>query len=292
MLIGIGELCSIASAACWAVGVILYRRLGDTLSPLALNLYKNWLVLALLLPTALLWPGAHWPQWSAQQWMIVLGSGVLGIGIADTLYFRALNALGAGRMGIIGNLYSPSILVLGFAFLGERLNGLQWVGFGLVNIGVLLSSWPKREAGGKPLAWTPILLGLASIVLMAVSIVLVKRTLETEPLLAVTTARMVGALGFMTLWLAFTAPQVLRPGPVFPWARLFPAALFGQFIAMLLWLAGYKFTDATVAATLNETASVFILLLAWFWLGERPLKRSLFGMVLTLSGVCCMLWGT
>ena len=33
---------------------------------------------------------------------------MLGIGLADTLYFRALNALGAARVGIIGNLFSLS----------------------------------------------------------------------------------------------------------------------------------------------------------------------------------------
>ena len=75
-----------------------------------------------------------------------------------------------------------------------------------------------------------------------------------------------------------------------PWGRLLLAAFVGQFLAMVLWLAGYKFTLASVAAILNETASVFILLLAAFWLKEPLTRRSILGVGLTLGGVSCMLW--
>jgi drug/metabolite transporter (DMT)-like permease len=38
---GVGEACSILSALCWAVGIMLYRQLGATLPPLQLNFLKN-----------------------------------------------------------------------------------------------------------------------------------------------------------------------------------------------------------------------------------------------------------
>jgi drug/metabolite transporter (DMT)-like permease len=59
---------------------------------------------------------------------------------------------------------------------------------------------------------------------------------------------------------------------------------------MLLWLAGYKFALASVAAVLNETASIFILLLATLWLGEPLTRRAVLGVTLTFGGVCVMLW--
>jgi drug/metabolite transporter (DMT)-like permease len=58
---------------------------------------------------------------------------------------------------------------------------------------------------------------------------------------------------------------------------------------MILWLAGYKYTQASVAAILNETASVFILVLAAFWLKETMTRRGLAGVALTLTGVVVML---
>ena len=70
---------------------------------------------------------------------------------------------------------------------------------------------------------------------------------------------------------------------------LVTAALVGQLLSMLLWLAGYKYTSASIAAILNETASVFIVVLAWIFLGERLTRRKALGIVCTLGGVGLML---
>jgi drug/metabolite transporter (DMT)-like permease len=304
-----GELFALLSAAAWAVGVILYRKLGAQLAPLTLNFLKNALVLAMLVPAIVFFHGLDVPDFTAWEVALALASGVIGIGIADTLYFRALNELGAGRMGILGNAYSPFVLLLGFVFLGERLGGMQWIGFALVTAGVLLASWPRRGGvaalplPGAPATdgvaadassahpWRGLLIGLSSVLLMAIAIVLAKRVLEAQPLLWVTGVRMLGALGGMVA-IALVRGEMarLRPPPGLRWWPLVRAAFVGQFLAMLLWLAGYKYTLASIAAVLNETASIFILVLAAWWLKEPLTRRGLAGVMLTLTGVCCMLW--
>jgi drug/metabolite transporter (DMT)-like permease len=310
-----GELFSLAAAATWAVGVILYRQLGLSLSPLSLNFLKNLLVLAGLLPIALLVDSQAFAALPARDIVLALVSGAIGIAVADTLYFRALNALGAARMGILGNSYSPWVIVLSVIALGERLSVAQWAGFALVSSGVLLVVWPARSRRNLPSPATAdtfpelvvgdraqeptaptqasggALIGVLSIFLMAFSIVMIKPTLEAQPLLPVTIVRMFGALLGMTLVVGLRGNWGAlwpRRGTV-PWLRLAIAALFGQGLSMVFWLAGYKLTDAAVAAILNETASVFILLLAWFWLGERPGRKGLAGVALAFSGVACML---
>lgn len=289
---GIGELFSILSAAAWAVGVILYRRLGESLPPLQLNFLKNCLVILMLLPAIPLLHGVAIPQFETGQILLSVLSGLIGIGLADTLYFRALNELGAGRMGILGNFYSPFVLVLSFIFLGDRLNFWQWCGFVLVSTGVLLASKPNAGEAGKPAHYfRGLMLGLLSIGLMSISIILVKRVLEAQPLLWVTGLRMIGAITGMVLIAAFRQELALLKAPKnMRWGPIVTAAFIGQFVAMVFWLAGYKFTSASVAAILNETASVFILLLAWLWLKEPLTKRGLTGVALTLSGVSFMLW--
>lgn len=298
----LGEAFSILSALAWAIGIMLYRQLGATLPPLQLNFLKNLLVLAMMLPAIPLLHGLVLPHFSAWQLAAAIGSGVLGIGLADTLYFRALNELGAGRMGIVGNLYSPFVIVLSYAFLGERLNAWQLAGFALVSLGVWVAAWPRRLAEavvpGVPTPERPahplrgLGFALLAIVLMSISIVLVKRTLEAQPLLWVTGWRMLGALAAMLLIAAWRGEmRSLRPDAAgLPWPKLLLAAFVGQFLAMVLWLAGYKYTLASVAAVLNETASIFILLLAAFWLKEPLTRRAVAGVVLTFGGVCFMLW--
>jgi drug/metabolite transporter (DMT)-like permease len=291
----LGEVCAIASALCWAVGIMLYRQLGATLPPLQLNFLKNLLVLGMLLPAIPLAHGLALPHFTGLQLAAAIGSGILGIGVADTLYFRALNELGAGRMGVLGNFYSPFVIVLSFAFLGERLSPWQLIGFALVSLGVWIAAWPRALAqeSRQQAAHTLRGLGFAmlAIVLMAISIVLVKRVVEAQPLLWVTGLRMLGALAAMfAIALVRGETRNLRPDAAgIPWLKLAAAAFVGQFLAMVLWLAGYKYTLASVVAVLGETASVFILLLAAVWLKEPLTRRAIGGVMLTFGGVCCML---
>jgi drug/metabolite transporter (DMT)-like permease len=289
---GLGELFSLLSAALWAVGVILYRQLGATLPPLQLNLLKNLLVLCMVVPAIPLVHGFAPPSFSMAEIGMALASGAIGIALADTLYFRALNQLGAGRMGVLGNFYSPAVIGLSFVFLGERLTLVQLIGFGLVSLGVFLVAERRADdqGGGRALI-KGLGIGMVAILLMAVAIVMVKRTLEVQPLLWVTGVRLVGAtIGLLALSLLFRARgPLLPPFHGLPWRKLLLAAFVGQFLSMVFWLGGYKFTSASVAAILNESSSVFILLLAWVWLKEPLSRRAMAGVALTIAGVSCML---
>lgn len=296
MQVGIGELMALGSAATWAFGIVLARQLGRSLAPPALNLLKNGVFLLALLPLTLWLHTGPLPRLPVREVLLVLASGVIGIAIADTLYFRALNELGAGRMGIVGNLYSPTVLLLGFLFLGERLGLQQWLGFALVLGGVgLITAGDGDGATPRPAhALRGVLIGMVAVALMAGAVVMVKRVLETQPLLWVSTLRLSGAVGGLLLmaalpplrrWFAFAPARV-------PWPRLVTAALAGQGLSMVLWLGGYKYTSASVAAILNETASVFLVLMGALWLGEPLSRRTVAGVALTFAGIACILAGS
>jgi drug/metabolite transporter (DMT)-like permease len=291
---GLGESLSLASALMWAFGVILYRRLGETLSPTALNFLKNLLVLGMVLPTVLLLHGFRLPAMDALTVAVCVLSGMLGIAVADTLYFRALNTLGAGRTGIIGNFYSPFVILLSYIFLAERLAPVQIAGFALVSFGVLLVS--QRDQGGPlpdRVQLMGVLTGMLAVFLMAAAIVMVKRILEAHALLWVVLLRLLGGILGMLLLFALRRrwPEFRPGGAAIQWGWLLLAAFLGQYLSMILWLGGYKYTQASVAAILNETASVFIVVLAWLILGEAMHRRKLAGVVISMLGVGCMLAG-
>lgn len=291
---GPGEICSLAAAATWALGVIAYQRLGETLPPRRLNLFKNTLVLALILPTAWWLDGLSIALLERNQILLCLLSGFLGIGLADTLYFRALNALGAAHMGIVGNLYSPLMILLAFVFLGERLNLQQCVGFSLVAAGVMVVSIPAQRGPVDRAHLRNVLTAALSILLMAASIIMVKRVLEQHSVLWISTLRIGGGIAGLLLLGGLGRLRQASQEPTATitrasWVLLIAAALIGQFLSMLLWLYGYKYTTASVAAVLNESASVFIVLFAWLLLGEAITRRRLLGIALAFAGVTCML---
>jgi drug/metabolite transporter (DMT)-like permease len=290
-----GELYSILAAATWALGVIIYKRLGESLSPLALNLLKNLIVLALMVPTVIWAHGWVRPDFSLHNLLLTLLSGALGIALADTLYFRALNELGAGRLGVMGNLFSPSVIFLAWLALGEHLSALQGAGFLLVLGGVMLAHGSVTVgADGQRTARATrrgLFFGFAAVFLNALGIVMIKPVLETEPFFQVALLRMFAALFVMLALLPFLRRQFRMPNwRVIPWKVLLPAAFVGQYLSMLMWLAGYKYISASVASILNETASIFILLFAAAFLGERLTLRKLLGVALTFGGVVVMLW--
>jgi drug/metabolite transporter (DMT)-like permease len=287
-----GEAFALASALGWAWAVILLRRSGETLPPFELNLFKNVLGFVLLIPTILIVDGLALPRYSLFDLMVVLTSGLLGIALADTWYLRALNLMGASRTGIVASLFSPFVILLSTVFLGERMVSWQWIGFSLVISGVLLVTWRvhRSEVDADDLRRGS-LYGVGAMFMMAVGIVMVKEVLETRPFLWTVELRMVGGIAGMLVVMmfggrwqrakqSFTEPQ--------PWGTVIGASFLAAYVALILWLAGYKLIDASVASALNETNGAFIVLLAWLILGEKIGRRKLVGVSLTLTGVIVM----
>jgi drug/metabolite transporter (DMT)-like permease len=299
---GIGEALSLGCAVAWAIGVIIYKRLGEQLPPLKLCLLKNLIVLGFIVATitVLVSPVAPllglaqlaYPDLSIQAIALTAVSGIIGIAVADTLYLRALNLLGASRMGIVGNLYSPFVIALSFIFLGERLTALQFVGFALVMLGVLLvNGTPQSGTPDTPSQSKGILVGMISVALMAVAIVMVKRILETESFWWIVLVRVAGAvLGLLALTSVWPSMRAMLSASGQPtrWGVLIVAAFVGQFLSMTLWLAGYKYADASVASVLNESASIFIVIFAVIFLKEAIDRRRVAGILVTFAGVACM----
>ena len=137
-----------------------------------------------------------------------------------------------------------------------------------------------------------VLYGVGAIALMATAIVMVKRVLEGQPLLWVVSLRLVGGVLALAVLFVVRRQPLLPPAHAQPrlrWRVLVLGALLGQYVSMMMWLAGYKYTKASVAAILNESSSIFIVILAWLFLHEGLSRRKIAGVACTMSGVACML---
>ena len=117
----LGEILALLTAVAWAIAVILFKKSGETVHPIGLNLFKNLLAVVLLVPTMWLLGRTIFLEVPLSDYGVVLISGILGISIADTLFFVSLNALGAGLSAIVVCMYSPFIIALSMIWLGESL---------------------------------------------------------------------------------------------------------------------------------------------------------------------------
>jgi drug/metabolite transporter (DMT)-like permease len=295
-----GEFYSLLCALFWAIAVIFFRKSGEKTPPLALNLFKGVAALVLLVPTMLLVDtGPLIMQHSTWDWVLLVVSGMIGIGIADTLFFASLNRLGAGRSAIVDCLYSPLVVLCSAALLGEPIGVALAAGLVLMVAGILLESNPFSRSAASPAERRDqrvgIVLGVVAMMAMAVGIVIAKPVLEHSAVLWASVVRVGSGTAFVAVQSLHpkhfaAARQIFRPSR--QWRYTVPGAVMGTYLAMVVWLAGMKYTNAGVAAVLNQTNTLLIPLLAVPALGEKLTKRKLIAVALGFCGaVVVSLWG-
>jgi len=296
----LGSVYALLTACAWAVGIVLFKRCGRVLKPLALNLHKN-IVATILFATTVLVTGQIPTEISLMDVAVIGASGILGIAIADTIFFYGLNIVGAGRQAVIDTAYSPTVVLLGYLFLDEHLSLLDLAGGALVLTGVLAVALPQAvrasEAKGPVSAAPPtqstnmakgFAASLLAVVIMGFSIVLVKRRIETLPVVWVTLLRLGGAT--VCLVALSTLPR-LRPHlkqaitPHRIWRHSIPAAFVGSYLALTLWIGGFKYGQAGTTAILNQMASPVTAILAVVFLRERFSLGMALALALAVAGV-------
>jgi len=293
---GAGEFFSVACALLWAIATVLFRRSGETVPPIALNLFKNAVAVALFLVTIPI-AGVPWfpPERSAQDWLVLLGSGALGIGIGDSLWFATLNRLGAGGSAIVSCLYCPMVVLCAAAWLGEPLGPLVLISTALMGAAIVVGNWDPwtpRTAEDRRRVAAGVTIGLASMVSMAVWIVAAKPVLDRSDPIWASAVRLVGGVAFLLV--QALAPnvrremlRVFRPGRA--WAYAIPAAVLGAWAGMVLWIVGMKYAGAGTASILNQTATIFTPILGVAVLKERMTARKAVGIAMAFGGAALVL---
>ncbi|MCB2213633.1 DMT family transporter [bacterium] len=292
----IGEMFALGAPLCWAFAVILFRWAGQTVPPFTLNLFKNVVGLLLGVVTVLAMGDPLWRSAPLSDYWILIGSGIIGIGISDLLFFMALNRVGAGLWSIINTSYSPSIIFMAILFLGESLAPVQWFGVALILSAVLAVTWmrgPKGEVPKKTVV-VGVLLGITAMLTQAVSVIMVKPLLESTDLMWNFVWRLLGGLGFMLVILPFRPDRlkvVKSFGNVKDLTRMLPGTFLGTYLSLMLWLGGMKYAKASVASVLNQTSSLFIFVLAVLLLKEPATKRRIAGLIVGIAGVALVTFG-
>ncbi|MBT3250681.1 MAG: DMT family transporter [Candidatus Marinimicrobia bacterium] len=303
-----GEIFSLLSAVFWGLAVVFFKKTGETISPVALNPFKNVLASVLFLITILVvqepllqpFDATGVNGFSVEDYVRLILSGIIGIGIADLIFFKSLNILGAGFSAIIDTLYSPSVIFFAFIMLGERLNFIQLLGAMLVVSAVLFASFRLKNIPSDPKELRyGLFLGIAAISMMGFGIVLVKPVLNK---LTSSFGQQMWVAGFRLIFgsifsiIIFAIVQRKRDliKPFYNkkiWFHLITGSVLGTYIGLACWLIGMTHATASIASILNQTATIFILLFAWLFLKEPMSWRRVFSVVLAMAGVYLVMLG-
>lgn len=289
----LGQLFALLTAITWAVSLVLFKRSGETMPPLALNLFKNAIGIVLLLATLPVIGEGYGviTEQPIEDTYILIISGVIGLAVADTIFFTALNLCGVGIVSIVDCTYSPFTILFSFLLLGETLQTAHYVGGAMILTGVMISS---RHAPPADRTRRQLLLGTVlaatSMAMMAFAIVCAKPVLTAAdfPLITATLVRMLFGTILLGIFAAVSHRRkdywaALKPNRA--WRFAVPASILGAYLSMVFWLAGYKYAQASIAAILNQTSVIFAIVLATLFLKESFSPRKAIALLLAMAGV-------
>jgi drug/metabolite transporter (DMT)-like permease len=212
------------------------------------------------------------------------------IGLLQTTLFVGLNTVAlreasAGKVAVLTYTMPFWLLLLAWAFLGERLRGLQWPAVALAFAGLFLVVSPWTLTGLWPSVLT-VLGGLA----WAGSALVVKLMQRRHPgvdVLSLSTWQLViGCLPLVALalltgsgWPQWTAGYIF--------GLVYTAVLANAF-AWVLWLYALHRLSAGEAGLGTLAIPVIGVLGAWIQLGEVPNGAEAAGMVLIVVGLALL----
>jgi len=161
----------------------------------------------------------------------------------------------------------------------------------LVLFGVVIVGYRKKTLLNEHPPAKGFIYAVLAVFFTALGIVIIKPISHELPFFWILLIRSLGGYVSMLLYgIALKKPlSVLHIIKAKGGHWLIWGTFIGQYISMMVWVAGYKYTSASVASILNETASIFILLLSWLMLGEKLTKRKVLGVFVTIVGVMFVL---
>jgi len=284
-----GEISALTCAMLWALAVVFFRKSGETTPALALNLFRATVSTILFLITMAVTDRPLLGVAGVRDWGVLMVSGVIAIGVADTLFHACLNRVGAGINAIIDTAYSPFMMLFAFTLLGESMGPWEIGGMLLIISGVFTSTRVAPPPGtSRRSLIIGILLGLGAMASLSFGIVIAKPVLERSDVIWATTVRQLGSLVILVP-AALLAPerrrylQVFRPQA--SWRFSLPGTILGSYLALMFWIAGMKYAEVGTAAVLNQTSTIYILVFASLFLKERFTRRKALAAGLALAGV-------
>lgn len=292
---------AILTTVLWSLSTVLANKSQQTVGPMRANLGRLFLALIFLGAWAFLFGGGL--GGAGRDWF--LASGVVGMGLGDIAFFASLALLGSRLTIVISQCLSvPIAILVEWLWLGTRLTGAQLACSTIILAGITLALWPKKSAAPHAVARIS-LAGLLVATLAAagqgVGAVLSRKgfelaTLAGTPTDGLTAAfqRIVGGIVFTAAWFIVlhwlrARRQAPQPRPAWRDYRWVVAnALVGPILGMGTYQMALAVAPSGIVLPITATTPLLVIPVAYYFEGERPLKRSLAGGIIAVAGAVAL----
>ena len=287
-----GILAALGTALCWAIAARLFRGSGRVFSPLAMNFWKGAIsVVLLLLITCWLTP-AQPLSTNTLFWLLL--SGVIGIGIGDTFFFKALTTIGDSQAVLVAETLAPIFTaLLAMAWIAEWITWQQWLGVAIILFSVDMVIKSNKRSATHIVASRGYLFGVGAAICQAIGAVISRDILVGGEVDAANAAmyRLIGGLALVTMIIGATRTPVMPKASAIRgqsgsklWLTFLLATLLGTTAAIFLQMLAFANAKAAVVQTLIATSAIMSLGVAWV-MGEKATWRTLIWSLSALVGV-------
>lgn len=228
-------------------------------------------------------------QADPSEWAVLLALGLLLYAVTQGAQFVALGTLDAATVSLVLTFTPVVVAVGGAAALSEWPTIRQWVGVGILLVGVALYFRPWGGPLGSAFGLAVMGLGLLGNAAGSVLGRRINRDAALAPI-AVTTVSM--GVGSGVLLASGIAMQGLPALPLEAWGIVAWLAVVNTAGAFTLWNRTLQTLSAVESSVVNNTMLVQIAVLGWLFLGEAMRPHELVGILAVAGGVLVVQLGS
>ncbi|MGA3191025.1 MAG: DMT family transporter [Candidatus Bathyarchaeia archaeon] len=290
----IGELAALGAAISWTVSALLYGKALQQARPISANIIRLTLTGSILL-LFLVILGKLTFLTGLPSGVVVISavSGIIGLGLGDTLYMVSLSRIGVARAVPITCTYPLFSLVWAVFFVGEPITwaivlgavvivgGIWFLGQGTLTSEVDTNR--KSLVIGMIFALLTAIVWSISIAMMDIA---VRETPDLDHALAINTMRVIAIAAFL-----FAASPLLdrKLGFLKVPKKTVMALVAGGVVALGLgwFFLAYSFVEIAQsrAVPISSTTPLFSTLASVFLLREKVTPRTAFGSIMVVVGI-------
>ncbi len=284
------------SALAWATVGVVMAFLARSMDPFAIVAVRLLLGSLFLSPILLVMAiGGGLGTLPVGAVALLVASGVVSLGIGDSLYVASLPHIGVSRAHPISiTLFPLFTFIVAATWLGEVITPSTLAGSALIIVGVILVVLSGKAKLRHPVPASHssrgILLVVVAAALWAAGFGFLKLAVfDVNPATAGYVRLLSGGLFLLGFMLFRKRPLRLQRRSGWQWASLVWIGLMTAFSTGLLVVLAVKYAGAAKVSVLTSTSPLFALPLAFLFLGERINWRTGLGTALAITGTYLVL---
>jgi DME family drug/metabolite transporter len=289
----IGELAALGAAVSWTVSALFYRKALEGAKPVSANIIRLAATGAILL-VFLVAIGRLEALTSIDFELFILAavSGIIGLGVGDTLYLVSLKAIGVSRAVPLTCVYPLFSLLWAILIFGEQVTANVALGAVVIVLGILFLSHNAQSnvLGARKVLTLGVIIALATALLWSISISLmnlaVKEAPDLDHALVISTVRVASIGGLL---LAFSPVVDRRMSFLKVGRKTAVASIVGGIFALGVgwFLLSYSFTvtSQSISVPISSTTPLFSTLAGVLLLHEKATVRNFLGSIMVVLGI-------